>query len=508
MTDMLTRQETTAELDYCAGLSRHQEAVISSHFMELLARDTGLQLYDETRLRCEAWTIDEAEIDALLLPILLAAARRFAEERGAAAVKRAKERYEAYGLARPDDLGEAEVVAEVMFDRQFARKANQTCSRVLLRNRFAAQLQGNRRIQMAIPALPFKIRSPLKSRGDLPDLAEVGFILSLFEIALAVEIAAGIVAPSRERPVARFVVVSDGSRFASLANMPVETIAAYRRSIQGWIGRLGLERYVILDDYRGLLERGLPQGLQAEKARIADAARSRYHKLLAPVFDPNDMKQSLERSRTIEPDPEAMNANGRFGALLRSLVYTINYRALAELDLPTAVRTRLYRELTARLFEPIGEANACFDGLTSREPLRRAMLTEVWDATIAYLAEIKSDRDLTEDPMLACLPGAIRWTIHAKVGQLALVTPSVDGTMVQPWAGAGVFRPTEKGAVRLCASPVLGLEGTGAVPVFAGAICGTVPAQPLFYVDRRIGCGSLQAFFDELGRRFTRRRLS
>lgn len=507
MIALLTGREPSRKLDYQIGLSRLKEAVISSHFMEALACDPTIGLYDREALIDRSLTIEESTVDRLLIPTLVDAARRFGEERGRLAADRARKNFQQYDLASADDVGEAEVIAEVMFDRQLSRKATATCSRAAIRDRIETQLQRNRTIEMALPALPFKIRSPLKARGDLPDLAEVGFILALFEIAFAVETASRRAAPHARKLVSRFVVVSDGARFATLANVPMDTIARYHQALEAWISRLGLTQYVVIEDYRELLERRLPAAMLSEKRRVADAARQLYAEVLGPVFDPCAMEHTFAASRAIEPDPEQANAEGRFGSLLRSLVYTIDYRTLQALGLSPSANGDLYRELTSALFEAFDDSAFLLGNPISKERLRRAMLAEVWQAAIDYMAEIKSDRDLDVDPVLACLPGAIRWTIHAKAGQFAIATPCVGGTIVQPWAGAAVFRPTGKGGIRLCSFPVLGLEGAQAIPVFVSSPCGESAPQPLLYIDRRLEADSIDAFLGDLGRGLTRRRL-
>jgi len=507
MIALSTGREPTRKLDYQIGLSRLKEAVISSHFMEAIACDPAIRLYGRETLIDRSLTVEESTIDRLLIPTLVDAARRFGEERGLLAADRARKNFQLYNLPSADDVVEAEVITEVMFDRQLSKKAAATCSRGVVRDRIQAQLQRDRTIEMALPALPFKIKSPLKARGDLADLAEVGFILSLFEIALAVEIASGRAAPNARKLNVRFVVVSDGARFASLANVPMETIARYHQALETWISRLGLTRYVVIKDYRELLLQHLPAPMLSEKHEIAHAARQRYAEVLGPVFDPCAMERTFAASRAIEPDPEKANAEGRFGSLLRSLVYTIDYRTLQALDLPPSAKCDLYRELTSALFEPSDDSVFLLGNPISKERLRRAMLAEVWQAAIDYMAEIKSDRDLDVDPVLACLPGAIRWTIHAKAGQFAIATPSVGGIIVQPWAGAAVFRPTRKGGIRLCSFPVLGLEGAQAIPVFVSPPSGDPAPQPLFYIDRRLEVDSVEAFLGDLGRGLTRRRL-
>ena len=493
-------------LEYRAGLSRLEEAVISSHFMDAIARNAALQPYDRETLVRRSLTLSSAAIDRHLIPALVGTARSFAVERAARAVLRARQHFKAYCLPDAAAIGESEVLAEVLFDRQFSRKSAANCSRRAMRDSVRARLADGRSITLAIPALPFKILSPLKARGTMPDLAEVGFLLSLSEIALALEAVPRCLDSSASAVSARFVVISDGLRFAALTNTPEETIARYREGLVAWISRLGLTDHVVVEDYRDLFRRRLPTELAKAKQRIFDEARRVYAERLAPLFDPCAMKDTLAQIRMIEPDPEEANADGRFVSLLHSLVYTVNYRTLEILEIASAARYALYRELTASLFTPLDDVEMVPGTLLRKEGIRRAMLHEVWQATIDYMAEIKSDRDLDEDPILACLPGAIRWTIHAKAGQLAIAVPSTNGTIVQAWAGSGVFRRAGAAAVRLCAYPVLGLEGDYAVPVMAEAE-GEAAPQPLFYIDREVDVADAETFVAGLADRLTRSRL-
>jgi hypothetical protein len=236
------------------------------------------------------------------------------------------------------------------------------------------------------------------------------------------------------------------------------------------------------------------------------------------------MERSLRRAAEVEPDPERANPEGRFVSLLKSLVYTITYRALGRVHAPrSAAYCSLYREITAHLFTPYpapsptvpdlpapkdgeGEEPALPD--SAKEALRREMLREAWDATILYMAEIKSDRDLDEDPILTCLPDHIRWTIHAKRGQIAVAVPTVAGLTVQAWAGSAVFKRAKGGGLKLCTLPVVALEGAGAVPVRVDdpQTALGLGDQPLFYIYPDVTFEGMADFFGQLATSLVRRR--
>ena len=135
------------------------------------------------------------------------------------------------------------------------------------------------------------------------------------------------------------------------------------------------------------------------------------------------------------------------------------------------------------------------------------MLREVWDATILYMAEIKSDRDLSEEPILTCLPDHFRWTIHAKRGQIAIAVPTASGLTVQAWAGTAVFKHT-RGGIKLCTLPVLALEGAGATPIKIDDRSNLLGLedQPFFYIYPDVEFDGIPDFLAKLEPAIVRRR--
>jgi hypothetical protein len=522
----LDKDQLPQSLVYKAGLDRIQEAVISSHFMHKLAKNTALKLYDEEQFATRSLEIDVEVVYESLVPTLLSASNAFCVDRAVIAKARARENYRKYGLDDPRDVGIAQFITEVMLDRQYLRGPRDSCARELLCSKVEDRIESDSPIEMVIPALPFKLSSPLKTRGRLPDLAEVNFILGLYEVARTIELIYRETRPNLRGRVAGFTVVSDGTRFNKLVNEPDRVVERYRTYLDLWIERLGFQRYITLLDYRSLLRDRLPRATWEAKSAIRKVALSKYANALLPIFDPCDMPATIMAAARVEPDPEYSNPEGRFVSLLKSLVYTIDYKALKKFDrLRGGQYLALYRDLTAHIFNPYAilsdtelpssqdEADASADSAPTervKEYLRRLMLNEAWSTAIDYMAEIKSDRDLEEDPILTCLPDHFRWTIHAKSGQLALLTPTALGIPVQPWAGAAVFKLAKHDKIKLCALPVLALEGVGAVPV---RVSGKEDAlalanQPLFYIYPDIEFVDLNDFLSRVRRSLVRKRTS
>lgn len=509
---------------YEVGLSRVREAVISSHFMHRISQNQELRLYEEERFNALRWEIDEIALGNVLLPILKASCESYCRRRADAARRRARAQFRDYGCESPDEVGASEFITEAIFDKEFARSAARYNERKKLNQQLKGLIRSGQPIDMVIPALPFKIPSPLKARGSDPDLGEVNFLLSLYEIARVVECLYEPEASDRAQELASFTVVSDGLRFNEAVNKPASDIDRYQSTLAGWVERLDLGEYVRIVDYKGLLRERLSQEERNEKDRLFQSAHADYSRTLWPIFDPYNVVDSLEAAARIELDPEEENPQGRFVSLLKSLIFTLNYRTLQRLDgVSGAVRAELYRELTTRLFEPYARiAKPTHASIVSTtqdwpsraemspefmEELRQSMLREAWEAAICYISEIKSDRDRERDPILACLPGCLRWTIHRKRGQIAIATPPILGMSVQPWAGSAVFRPAGKGRVRLCSLPALSLEAAGAIPVIMKSDTGS-RGQPLFYVDRELGVNDIDGLLTMLGSAFTRQRFS
>jgi hypothetical protein len=517
--------QVSDHLGYTTGVDRIQEAVISSHFMQKLAQNPALDVYDDQQLAAKSLEIDAQAVYDRLIPDILSACNDFCLARAVAAKSRAKTNYRKYGLSDPRDVGTVEYITEVMFDQQYLRGPRESCSREQLRDKVSERVHAGAPIEMVIPALPLKFFSPLKTRGRLPDLGELNFIFGLYEIAATIELIYRQARPGFTGTLARFTVVSDGSRFNRLINEPDSVVETYRRHLNQLILRLGLAEYIELLDYTLLLRDRLPEAIWVAKSTIEHRARSEYKELLWSIFDPYEMAGAMRAAALVEPDPESSNPEGRFVPLLKSLVYTINYRSLELKLLPSDQYCALYRDLAAHIFEPYvtlshaellaiqEEAEATTSSSPSvevKEYLRQSMLREAWACAIDYMAEIKSARELPEDPILTCLPNHIRWTIHAKSGQLAFLTPAASGMMVQPWAGVAVFKSTKKTKIKLCTLPVLALEGVGAIPVTVSGDDTVLPRsdQPYFYLYPDLTFSDLDEFLTSLKGSLERKKIS
>lgn len=504
---------------YQVNLNPKSESVISAHFMHDINLHSNFTLYSSQEFSKSAISIDSHSIFDHIIAPLLAASDKFIAERVAAVEKRAQKNFKGYGLSSPENIGISEMITEVMFDRQFLKGPKSNCSRVILLEQIRTLIQNKKPILMVILALPYKATSPLKCRGPAPDLAEVNFLLSIAEIAKIIDRLYRTKDDVAENAMAAFTVICDGSRFNTFLNEDIEIIEDYQHQLQGWIEKLGISDYVTIQDYQNVISNYLPKDLQLEKNTIRKNVCELYNNIMSPVLNPYQMTETMNKAIELDPNPELSNPQGRFIPLFKSLIYIVKYRDILQYASNHGENyIELYTELTRHIFEPYLElsnndkllveqylANPQ-SPLPSRllllEYFRQYMLREAWNATINYIAEIRSDRDLPHEPIITCFPDHIRWTIHAKVGQLALLTTTGMGYTVQSWHGIGVFKKTKHNRIKIYTLPVIALEGSHATPI----LIKNISKQPFFYVHPNIKFENVEELFDIIRNNLTRNR--
>lgn len=511
---------------YQVGLNKEREAVISAHFMQDINQQLNVHLYSTQEFSEKAFQINSKLIVDRLIPILLQASDKFILERVAAAKKRAREHFKKYGLNSPEEVGLPEKITEVMFDRQFIKGSKSNTSRRILVEKIRTLIAEQKPIKMVIPALPYKSTSPLKTRGAMPDLSEVHFLLGLTEIVRTIDFIYNQESTGANNTMASFTIIGDGKRFNEFLNEAEELIDQYQARLLWWIKKLGIANYVEILDYQDVILNVLSPKMQLEKKAIRDDVSDYYTTLMHTLFNPYDMNQTFRKAIDSDPDPESQNPEGRYIPLFKSLIYIVHYSELANYCLLHGQNyVELYIELTRHLFEPYIQLNDTellqirafiTNPQVEKSPtqeqlfeyLRQSMLKEAWRATISYLAEIRSDRDLPQEPISTCFPNHIRWTIHAKPGQLAVLTTTAFGDPVQPWHGVGVFMRTKYNKIKLYTLPVLALEGSNAIPVTVEHSGQEFVSknQPLFYVHPDIKFTNIDDLLEQIQQGLIRKR--
>lgn len=508
---------------YKPGLDLKNEAVISAHFMHNINQDLNLNLYSLAEFSQKAVALDLNTVKEQLIPVILKTSEQFIRERAAAAKTRARKNFKEYGLSDANQVGLAELITEVMFDRQFLKGSKSNYPRLNLAKKINEIITKQKPLKMVIPALPYKTSSPLKSRGAMPDFAEINFLLALAEIVKTITLIYKEYCSNEQRQMIGFTVVSDGSRFNHFLNEPSQTLSAYKEQLHYWLEILQISKEIEIIDYQKLISTDLPSAIYLKKNIIREQVRELYTQLMLPLLDPYDIQQTINKAIKVDPEPESSSLEGRFIPLFKSLLYIVHYKTLSEYaDLYGENYVHLYAELSKHIFVPYTvltpevkdkveqyvvhfnkEKN--FPRASLMEYLRQSMLKETWVAAINYIAEIRSDRDLAQEPVSTCLSDHIRWTIHAKSGQLAILTTTAFGDPVQPWHGAGVFKLTRNNKIKLYTLPILALEGIGAVPVIMKNEQNYIN-QPLFYIDPEISFESIEDFIERVKVQLTRKR--
>lgn len=471
---------------YQQGLLSRNEAVISSHFMHQQNLSDARLLTEEQFKGASVFMSAEAA-RARFIPLLQEAARTVVDKRYKSAIERAKRNYAQFGLKSADEAGTAEFITEALFDEWFRKGTVTAEDRVAFRAKVREMLESGAPIKLLIPMLPHKAPCPLKTRGRLPCMAEAGVLMRLGEMCGIIDrLRADGKAPGTETPRTQFVIVADGRRFKHALNTPEETISNYQRGLRWWIKQLGFQDSVLLTDYEDMMGIMLTEREKSQRAMFFYDALRKLTETVGFMLDAKDVEASLQKAAAADPFPESDNPEGRFVPLFKSMMYNIHYNILARIgdcnDLDAAEYNAMYRDMTRHLFTPFADLSPqkaeyichylagetrCAERPSVpeiKEYVRRAMLEEAWQSTIYYLALVVADRALAEDPIGRCVPGAIRFSIHAKPGQIGLATDSAIASPVQAWHGSAVLRASGT-KVKLSTDSCLDLESHGAVPV-------------------------------------------
>lgn len=505
---------------YQVGLSNIKEAVISEHFMHKISHNMSLSLYADQYFNNNSLKVPTNTVIDNILPILIESSNSFISSRTNSAESRARKYFREYMLNTQHELSVEHIISELMLDQQFYKGSKKNISRHKLSLKVKGLIEQRKPINLIIPALPFKSSCPLKCRGPNPDLSEVSFLLGLSEVAKSIDTIYKKYI-NTDKNMSKFSVICDGKRFNKELNEASNNINNYQNSLRLWVNKLNIMNYVEILDYEESILNKLNKTIYENKLKTKKQTRDKYTSLLLPIFDPYNIDKTIKKAIEIDPDPEATNNDGRFIPLFRSLLYIINYKCLLNYSKNNNVNYNdLYREISRRMFKPYcrlskKEINYIKSGLESNsmlessrdqifEFLRLSILEEAWYAAINYIAEIKSDRDLDSDPVSSCFPDHIRWTIHSKPGQLALLYPTTNGHPVQAWHGSAIFKRNKKNKIKLYTAPCLSIESEGGIPV--STVLNQSSEQPLFYIHPNIEFIDFYDFICKLSENYSRAR--
>ena len=515
---------------YSPGLQSREEAVISAHFMHADNMNTDFNLYTQEEFKNKKIEITQDDFLNIIVPAVQNSVQSVIEKRTPQIAQNTRRNHDDYGIDDANKVTAVEIITEALLDYWFRKGPLENSNKLFIRDKVATHLANDEKIQLVVPLLPNKVDTPLKTRGAIPCMAEIGLLSRLAEVTGVINKVLSEYMPESNSQ-AEFLILADGHRFQDALNVGEDKVQAYQESIKWWIQELGYSDSIKFADYEQVVSLHLGAEGNVKRQELMADAYALYEDIMSPILDSQDMLKSLQNAVDNDPFPDEANVEGRFVPLFKSILYTYEDDELPEYCKKINFSHQdLYREITSHVYEPFSESpelktNMQYtpetilgngpDNLDDvKETFRRSIIENSWEATIKYLAAVKGDRDLFEDPVSQIFPDHIRYTIHAKKGQIGLCTTgSKKGDLVQAWHGVSLLRPTKKRMTKFDNASCLSVEGQGALPVtiaFNDATENTplsklsMADQPIFYVDKKLDVTTAEQVCDVVEKSLTR----
>lgn len=428
--------------NYQQGLSPIREDVFSEHYLvkeiHKLLNFTNIESKDYVEQQTRS--LDQSELKRFI-----AITKNASEIHISDTTKRIGDRINKK-IGNNVDYVEA-VIREVIGDRQFMKGPKSNVNWLDLSHKVKKSVMSNADIECVIVGLPFKMPTILKCPAQEADFAEASFILQLSEFCSVLKRIILAFVNHQWTADVKFTIVCDGHRFNQIVGCEDHAISIYTDSINLWINYYELSQTISVVDYVQLVQTQLSLAKQEEKKKLRQAARLIYSQRLGRIVYRHDLCQRLKQAVLDDPDPESENASGRFASLFQSMLFTMRFRCIERYALNMGCNyqdeyIRRIHDVVLILKGDISALNTIPDFLCSDSEIDD-VLTEAWCATIDYIAEIRSDRDMDNDIIQCCYPRSLRWTIHAKKGQIGLNCSGVNGLAIWPWHGVAVLMPSK-----------------------------------------------------------------
>lgn len=334
-------------------------------------------------------------------------------------------------------------------------------------------------ITVVLPSFPRKVSFALKGRGRHPDLGECYSLAKLGKLMQAIG--------SIYRGGAKLVILSDGRKYMQASGASSACISQYQDELKVWTNLLGVQDVISIEDYEDCL-RDLPASVWAEREAKYNELKIQYRDTLMPLLNLLDLSGSLRRADVaLGTGGATMNS---FAPLFSSLLFSVEYPFLTEYCQSQGLHARALSEYLFRIIDHEHHIKWI-------EDLRQNIVVKAWSATLEYLVRSHTDRAL--DPVSTIFPLAVRGTIHAKPGQLAIETVNRASNCLQPWHGMPLVRRSGN-KTKLEIRPAISL-GADVRPVTWNCYApereplSWFVHQPLLYLEAELG---LQEAFEKL----------
>ena len=417
---------------YQPGLSNISESIFSDHY---LVRNCGkLNIIDhENDIALDHRILNEQEFEVFMLSILNAS-----KDHIQWSFDRISRRVDDKLITCSDIVKVC--ISEVLKDRQFTKASKNNIDWDLIKENIEECLSQSRDIQCVIVGLPFKMPTIVKCESCLADFGEAGFLLQLYEFCQVFELLIKKYINPNWNMRVKFLVVTDGLRFKDMIGIEDLEINSYQQSIKQWISWLSIGEYVEIFDYIELISNNLSTHRLIEKKMTRNQVYNEYQGKMANNINIDNMYSELASAKICDPDIESKNLTGRFVSLFQSILFTMRYKCFSKLNLSHRSKEAFYLSCIKQIIDLIKQEQVSTKIEQNINHMVNSMLAEAWEATIQYISEIRSDRDSSSDIIQECIPVSLRWTIHAKKGQICLTTRSLSGINLLPWHGVSMFR--------------------------------------------------------------------
>lgn len=312
------------------------------------------------------------------------------------------------------------LIHHVLTRKQFIKGSRSNYSVEQARQDMLPFLHTDQPIRMVITGFPIKHgQNGLKASGPLPDLAELGVLVRLRELAKAV----GQVYP----PGVRLTVLTDGQHFHS---RPDSATTAYQRILRDYLAMVGAGDVIELIDIDDLAHERLSQDRKAERQRRI----RRYHRGLLELL--GDLDVSVDPLRVLEeigrlalqPDDRVLDVD-----LARELLSALPdfFHSALYSTAPEHPDSTDLMGFSARVFADVFDVR---DPRAHPEVLRarRQVLRRAWRSAVRYVVVRQADHDSHYEDVFS---SRVRLTNVPRPGRCGF--SGLGGSGLLPWHGTG-----------------------------------------------------------------------
>ncbi len=461
--------------------------ISSGHRLHKLAEGNSSALYSQEMFDRRALYLSIQFWKGTVLPALQLSINERVSRRLIAAAQRAKSNSNLYGRKIP---GPSEICTEVFFDTQICRPNEAHISRQILHEKIRKLVKEKHRLKIGLPLFSRKPISPIKNRGYLPDLAEMASIARCYEIALILS--------AVYQDVVEFAIYADGKKYRRACQTPNSMIDNYQDGLKDYVVLLKASSLVQVVDYEEQVCAALGYGRTCVREDTYNENYANLCRKYAGQFNPSDLRESLKAIETKD------DLGRQVAYTFNSLAYSVFYRSgnLGDkLIQNNDAAQSIYSEYIKTLFINPHQEDCDFyidrTGISRRDfvDLILRMRWEAWYATLKYVAISTTDRCL--DVWKELNPGGVKFTIHAKPGEISFVHTSSECKSMTAQHCVGGMKPS-KGGLKVTFEYRLAREANGECPVLLGSTGIGNPkditvlemlmltGQPLFYMSEHV----------------------